>query len=125
MKPAYIYRARAVRAIDGDTLIANVDLGFGVEKGRPGITVPLRIRIRGLFCAEVTKPWEKANASTPGYQAAAALHALITDMPLIVQSYKDARSFERWVCDVWIEGEENTVAEHMIADGKGTATGGE
>jgi hypothetical protein len=25
--------------------------------------------------------------------------------PLIVRSYKDARSFARWVCDVWVDDE--------------------
>lgn len=124
MKPSYVYRARSLRVIDGDTLIANVDLGFGVEKGEPGIEIPLRIRIRGLYCPEVVKPWEKADPATGGYLAAAHLHALVAQMPLVVQSYKDTRSFERWVCDVWIDGEEKTIAEQMIEAGMGAARDG-
>jgi hypothetical protein len=32
-----------------------------------------------------------------------------------VQSYKDHRTFERWVCDIWINSE--SLADTLIAEG--------
>jgi endonuclease YncB( thermonuclease family) len=117
MEPSYVYRARRIRVIDGDTFIAGVDLGFGVERDEPGIVIPLRVRLHGVFCPELNEPG--------GPEAKGFLEGLLgrgVPRKLVIKSYKDARSFERWVCDVWMEGDDITIAQHIIDNGHGTPT---
>jgi endonuclease YncB( thermonuclease family) len=104
IEPVYRYRASCLRVIDGDTFVAAVDLGFGPERGKPGVTLPLRIRVHGVDTPEVSKPWDKAQDG-PGKAAAAFAFLSLMYAPLVIESYKDERSFERWVCDVWIGNE--------------------
>jgi endonuclease YncB( thermonuclease family) len=104
IQPTYIYRATCLRVIDGDTYVAAVDLGFGPERGKPGITIPIRIRLHGIDTPEVSKPWDKAPEG-PGRAAAQFAYDRLMGVPLVIQSYKDERSMDRWVCDVWSGGE--------------------
>ncbi len=94
MTPAYRYRAHLVRVIDGDTYVLDVDLGFRVHSH-------VTVRLRGLDCPE--------PSTAEGRRAAAAALVFLGTGPLIVESYKDAQSFARWVCDVW-------VGDQLLAD---------
>lgn len=87
MEPVYTYRATSDRVIDGDTFVANVDLGFFVA-------IKIHVRLHGVDTPE------KGQAGWA--EATDALKALITDKSLILKSFKDQRTFERWVCDVWV-----------------------
>jgi endonuclease YncB( thermonuclease family) len=104
--PAYIYRARVVAVHDGDTFTADVDTGFGVHAW-------IKVRLHGIDSPEL------GAADGSGLKARAALSHLITDQPLVLQSYRDARSFDRWVCDVWMLG--MSVGQWMIDNGYGVA----
>lgn len=127
--PAYVYRATCRHVVDGDTIEADVDTGFG-------ITARLRIRLRGYDSPEVPHPLARAGTGTPGYRAAAYLHDLVAPddlmpvsspapirldarAPLLLRTYKDTRTFERWVADVWvtIDGRLDLIADLMIAAG--------
>jgi len=112
--PEYRYTALCQRVIDGDTFMAVVDLGFYVQ-------ALIRVRVHGLNCPEVRKPWHKADPESPGYKAAQFAHRTLVESldTILLQSYKDERSFERWVCDVWIDGQ--SYAEAVIKAGRGTA----
>lgn len=118
--PAYTYRASCDRVVDGDTFIGRIDLGFRVE-----VRVPVRIR----------NLWSPELREAGGPEAREFLRSLIGvglvidgHGPLLVQSYRDERSFERWICDAWalrlVEGawRWQSLAEMMIAGGHGTAT---
>jgi hypothetical protein len=115
--PAYIYRAVCDRVVDGDTVIANVDLGFNVH-----IIVP--VRIRGVNAPEVHGPTKDAGLEAAEYLEhtlfewrAAGEYATPFPLPLLIRSYKDARSFERWVCDIWTRNHYDTTTEWMsVAD---------
>ena len=98
MEPAYIYRATCHRVVDGDTFEADVDLGFYV-------TLRVKVRLHNVDTPE--------RGEVGWREASAALREFITEKPLILQSYKDQRTFERWVCDVWVDDE--NVSEHMKA----------
>jgi endonuclease YncB( thermonuclease family) len=106
--PGYIYRATGTRVVDGDTFIAAVDLGFRV-------TYSCIVRLHGINAPEKNK--------TGGQSAKAALEQLVLNRRLLLSSYKDERSFERWVCDVWnVEaGGSVNVADALIGAGKGVA----
>jgi hypothetical protein len=129
--PSYVYRATCRRVIDGDTIVADVDLGFR-------ITAALHVRIAGVNAPEVVKPWTSAHHDRAGYKAAAYLQRLLTfsegqvaaaaeipevlRVPLLLASHRDERSFERWVADVWVAkpgGVPYSVAAAIIDAGHG------
>jgi len=103
--PAYIYHGAAKRVIDGDTLVVTTELGFTVS-------ADVTVRIRGVNAPEHNKPG--------GAEATAFLKQLLSDRPLLVESYRDRQSFARWVCDLWT-GDGLSVAEQIIAAGHGVA----
>lgn len=93
--PAYVYRARLERVIDGDTCELVVDLGFRVQSR-------LRVRLLGYSAPELRHPG--------GPQAAERLRGFLEgvfpgirgEWPLLVESRKDAMSFERWLARVFV-----------------------
>lgn len=94
----FVRRALPVRVKDGDSYILEVDLGY-----RAYVKVP--VRVRGLYALELRQPGgveAKAKAERIFAQAVAEKR------PIIVQSYKDQMSFERWLCDLYIGGESMT-----------------
>lgn len=90
IEPVYIYRATCQRVIDGDTFVANVDLGFYVA-------VAIHVRLHGFSAPERNQPG--------GPEATSRLREMIDGKPLVLKSFKDQRSFERWICDVWVDGQ--------------------
>lgn len=87
----FVYDATVHKIIDGDTLDMLVDLGFRVYTS-------VRARIRGIDVYEHT--------TTKGQEAIQWLLVEVGKAKLItIQSYKDQHSFERWICDVWLDGE--------------------
>lgn len=123
--PAYRYRATIRRIIDGDTLEAVVDLGF-----RASLTIA--VRLRGIDAPKITGQLRYAGTATPGYRAAEALLEIVAPdhlldvadwiderarRPLILESYRDERTFARWVCDLWTQDTGVSVADLMVAGG--------
>lgn len=109
--PAYIYRARCERVIDGDTLVARIDLGFEVSASIP-------IRLHGVNAPEHDKPG--------GPEATDFLRRLVAptpsadeNPPLLIQTFKDERSFARWVADIWVDGK--SLSQAVIDAGHGVA----
>ena len=115
--PAYDYRAVCRRVIDGDTFVADVDLGFRV-------TAAVTVRLRGVNAPEHNKPGgpdardflrETLNdpfSAPPGIQPT----------PLLLRSYHDEQSFARWICDVWLDAPNTpALAERIIEAGHGEA----
>lgn len=113
--PVYVYRAQATRVIDGDTFVAEVDLGFRAS-------LAVHVRLRGVNAPEHNKP---GGAEATSYLADLLMGAGVLGAPqLLLQSHKDQRSFERWICDVWItprvgQNEPVSVADAIIASGHG------
>lgn len=88
-EPTYVYRATLFKVTDGDTYVLMVKLGFYSYQA-------VKVRLHGIDV------YEKNTA--PGKAAIIYVEALLRDKEVTVQSYKDQRSFERWVCDVWVDG---------------------
>lgn len=104
VEPAYRYRAHVNRVIDGDTYVLDVDLGFRVQAA-------ITVRVFGYDAPEMTGP-DKLF----GHVAKDAAEALLRKAAVIVvETYKDARSFERWVASVYVDGVQ--VSELLIAEG--------
>lgn len=86
IEPNRIYDAVGFRVIDGDTFVAKVDLGFYAS-------IQIHVRMNG---------WDAPERGQTGYEEASQwLAAEVMDRPIALKSYKDRRSFIRWVCDVW------------------------
>lgn len=102
LDPAYRYRATVERTIDGDTYVLRVDLGFRCA-------VSLEGRLHGVNCPE--------KNTEEGKKAKVYVESLVSsDKPLVIQSYKDTRSFARWVVDIWLPNGES-LAENLLANG--------
>lgn len=101
MEPVYVYRAQALRIIDGDTYVLRIDLGFRCF-------VDLEARLHGVNTPELS--------TDAGKQALAFVSELIgVGGELVVQSYRDKRSFARWVVDVWLPDGRDVASELVIA----------
>lgn len=101
----FIYSATCDRVIDGDTIIAQVDLGFRVY-----IKIP--IRVRGVNAPELHGATKEAGLAAKQY-----VTDLLAGKTLLVQSFKDDQSFARWVCDVWVDT--SLLADLVINSGHG------
>ncbi len=88
--PNRVYKGACIRVIDGDTYVIDVDLGFTAH-------VHVKIRLQGIDVYE--------RSTDKGKLAIEYVRALLMSkdgpVPLTIRSYKDARSFERWVADIW------------------------
>ena len=91
--PRYCYTAEGLRAKDGDTLVVRADLGFDVHH-------VIALRLNGLWCPELHGP-EKERAA----RAKEHLWSLVGGKLLFVQTFKDKRTFERYVADVFVSDE--------------------
>lgn len=105
---AYVYRATGTRVVDGDTFVAEVDLGFRVSYS-------CVVRLNGVNTPEKGR----AGSRTAGI----FLEGLVLNRRLLLASHKDERSFERWICDVWnVEGPDPVnLADALIAAHMGVA----
>lgn len=103
MEPAYVYRATCTRVIDADTLALRVDLGFRCS-------VQMEGRIRAVNAPELN--------TAEGVAAREFVGSLVLATPLVVQSYKDKRSFARWVVDCHLPNGQS-LADAIIAAGHG------
>lgn len=86
----HAYAAVLDKVIDGDTYDLLADVGFRCY-------VKVRVRLHGIDVYEHTTP-QGQSAITFVLQAFQSGHSIT------LESFKDERSFERWVCDVWIDG---------------------
>lgn len=106
MKPEYNYRAELVRVLDGDTVVARLDLGF-----RLSATLEIRLypwdspEKRVTTCPRChlkTSPYELAQA-----KLATELTHKWFDYPigeeLWVTTQKDPEVYGRWLGDFWFD----------------------
>lgn len=93
MNPSYVYRATCEKVIDGDTYDLLVDLGFRTYS-------KVRVRLHGYDAPELST--ERGQQAKDLMEGKLLSMGSVPATQLIVQSYKDVHSFERWVCDVWI-----------------------
>jgi len=98
----YTYAAELVRVIDGDTLVARVDLGF-----RTWITQTFRLR--GIDAPEIS--------CTLGQKAKAEVAARLTTCTcLVIKTYKQEK-FGRFLADVFYQKEAGDDREGILREG--------
>lgn len=106
--PVYRYAATMIDNYDGDTFRAVVDLGFRVS-------TTIHVRVYGVDTPEIkdADPVKKAAARA----AKEFTRSLLAGQTFVLESYKDRESFARWVCRVWVNGED--LGDLLIAAGHG------
>lgn len=87
--PNFVYKASIVDVIDADTLRLNVDLGFRVSTIIEG-------RLNGVDAPELSTPEGKAARQAVLDLSHISPHATMA-------SFRNQRSFARWVVDVWLD----------------------
>lgn len=94
MKDEYIRSAKVLRVIDGDTIVVDIDLGFGIWKRKQ------RLRILGVDCPEMTGATREA-----GKTAKAFTEMMLDGQDVTVKTYvHDTDSFGRVLADVEVDG---------------------
>lgn len=116
----FLYRARFVRAVDGDTIQMLLDDGrrrYGDED----------IRVKDLWCPERGEPgYAEATAEARDWHLTVALTSP-HEWPFMVELLKrpragdETRSLTRYVGDIYDE-HLNSFANWMVANGYGTVT---
>ena len=102
----YVYAARCVQVIDGDTLDLDIDLGFHV-------TLRQRVRLRGIDTPEL-RGKEKDRAV-----AARTEVTIWTDgVELLIRTELDkADKYGRMLADVWVDGLATSLSDHLVGRG--------
>lgn len=103
MQPTYRYRAVVRRIIDGDTIEADVDLGFFVLHRT-------RLRLLGIDCPERFTPEGKAaTAFVASYLPAGS--------EVVVESVKPDKYGGRWNATVWLAEVERSLNDLLLEAG--------
>lgn len=101
----YTYDAKLVRAVDGDTVYLDVDLGFNVR-------VVMDFRLLGINTPETVGP-----TKTAGIAAKAELERLLGLGALTIQTTK-ADKYGRWLARIWVQhGEESVCVNDSLVQG--------
>ena len=89
------YNAMIVRVIDGDTVEADIDLGFYV-------TTRVKLRLDGIDTPEIFRP-SNSEERNHGYDAKAHVERLVLNKPCIVKTSKTGK-YGRWIAGIVVNG---------------------
>lgn len=94
--PSFEYKAQITRVVDGDTLDADVDLGFHVHKR-------VRLRLLGVDTPEVYGVKKDSEEYNAGVSASAFVGKWLAEAPdwLLIRTHKDKQGkYGRWLAEV-------------------------
>jgi len=117
IKTNFIYNAVYRSNYDGDTIRFDFDLGLGNwQHGQRGKGVA--VRLKGVNCKEMRGGTGKSKESAR--KAQEYVEDMLTRYPnVVVQTFKDTKSFDRYIADVYItvDGVQVSLADLLVADG--------
>lgn len=102
----YSYNAEIIAIKDGDTVVANVDLGFGVWLKKQ------TFRLAGINCPELKTAEGKVSRDK--------LKEFILNKRVVLHTKKDSKEkYGRWLCTVVLEEDKNLIDINvkMVAEG--------
>jgi micrococcal nuclease len=112
--PLFEYAAEVVRAIDGDTIVADIDLGFSV-------TIRQTLRLYGINAPEIRGSHLTPEQKEKGWLATQHLCWLLDHKrPIIVRTIKDrTEKYGRYLAVLYGKDSEGLVDlnQQMIRDG--------
>ena len=90
----YTYRAQVTSVYDGDTLTADIDLGFSVI-----------MRGQSVRLARINAPEIRGFGAESGIRSRDALRSRVLGKSIILKTIKDSREkYGRWLGEIWIDG---------------------
>jgi len=107
----FVYRARAVRVVDGDTCDLTVDVGFHM-------TTTQRFRLLGINTPELhSKDLAERERAVAATQALTGMLTAATgEWPLLVRTQK-SDSFGRWLAEIWVEATGTNINTSLLLQG--------
>lgn len=91
--PRYVYRALIVKAYDGDTMTAVVDLGFGSS---------LKMKLRLLY---IDTPELRGEELEEGRRVRDLVRSMVLDKEVIIRTEKDkSGKYGRYLAEVYVDG---------------------
>lgn len=107
MQPSFVYNARVVSVYDGDTLRADVDLGFGVWVSNQAI------RLLGIDTPEM-----RGEEAEEGKKVRDWLRRQVQGKTIVLRTQKDSKGkYGRWLGEIWID--DRCINDDLISQGFG------
>ena len=100
----YRYNAVVTRVIDGDTIKAAIDLGFGI------VYQPNSLRLAGIDCPELRKDGEKALAAKKYVEDA------VLNKEVSLKSLKTGK-YGRYLVFIYQEGKKQSLNDELVEKG--------
>jgi micrococcal nuclease len=102
----YVYAARCVQVIDGDTLDLDIDLGFHV-------TIRQRVRLRGIDTPEL-----RGEDKDRAVAARTEVTIWADGAELLIRTELDATDkYGRMLADLWVDGLATSLSDHLVGRG--------
>lgn len=97
----YEYRAKIISVYDGDTVTADIDLGFGVWLAGQ------KLRLYGINAPEI-----RGTDKPLGIASRDALRDLVLDADVTIHTYKDAKGkYGRWLARIMLTLGNDTIVD--------------
>ena len=111
MEPAYVYRAKARRIVDGDTVDMDVDLGFFVS-------VRIRFRLKGIDTPEIFRQKKESEEYQKGMEAKGFVEDRFRaneDTCMVVSTKTGA--YGRWIGEIFFHDSEVSLSQELLDKG--------
>lgn len=107
----YTYKAAVTRVVDGDTVIVDIDLGFGVW-----------LRDQSVRLAKINTPEIKGSTRAAGLAAKDFLSKLILNKWVEIRTEKGQEKYGRWLGTIMIEEDKSLIDinHKMVVEGYAT-----
>ena len=111
MEPAYRYRAKLVRVVDGDTIDLDIDLGFYIR-------ITERVRLEGVNTPEIFRVKKESDEYKRGIAAAEFVARRFADNgnECVVETKKRGK-WRRWLGVIYFADREKSLNEELIERG--------
>jgi micrococcal nuclease len=113
-KDSYVYNARTLNVVDGDTADFAVDLGFDT-------TLNLRIRLNGVDTPEIHS--KLIENRVRAQSAKRFVSDAILGKDVVLKTYK-VDKYGRYLADVFVGDNPQSINEQLIAAGHATSYNG-
>ena len=108
----YIYKAKVVRVVDGDTLDVDVDLGMNIRHH-------MRARIASIDAPEIYGVKKESSEYEAGLLAADRARELVEGKDVFIRTHRDRKGkYGRYIVDVFLdESLTETLSQRLIDEG--------
>ena len=105
----YTYKAAVIRVVDGDTVIVDIDLGFGIW-----------LRDQSIRLAKINAPELKGDTLKAAQESKEFLKKIVLNKWVQIRTEKDSKEkYGRWLATILLEEDNNLIDinSKMVAEG--------